>query len=436
MQSYQSVGASCARLHYKQEISESPEKGETTIYNTRLQDDEDSKIQMRIDAEERNIFRDDQTKRFGMSKGSKSIIIISVGLLLAYIYSVFFAVNLYGTNISLAWYLQIVARKIQDFSNFVLGRGATNGIHFVIYRHLIIVLVSAALAGCGAVYQGSFRNSIASPTTLGVQAGGLLGGMLYVFFFVDSNSISIKYSELQAVYQEMDVFHRNMQGLCILAGCFIGIILVAGIAKTAGRGKVSILPLILTGFIFSSLVGSITGLIQYYIVLTNPGDLRTNAMRGLMMGTFDNTFTLEHLLLVGVPILVCILVLLSLRHKINVLVFGDDEALSMGMRVRLFHNTLLIICTIMVGVTISFCGQIGFVGLMVPHIARMLVGPDYRVLLPASMLLGGILMLLVYSFAMSIGYSSNINLVTSLIGGTLFIIFLIIHRRRRNADWV
>ena len=150
-----------------------------------------------------------------MSKGSKRIIIISVGLLLAYIYSALCGKSLWDKYI-LAWYLQIVARKIQDFSNFVLGRGATNGIHFVIYRHLIIVLVSAALAGCGAVYQGSFRNSIAGPTTLGVQAGGLLGGMLYVFFFVDSNSISIKYSELQAVYQEMDVFHRNMQGLCIL----------------------------------------------------------------------------------------------------------------------------------------------------------------------------------------------------------------------------
>lgn len=419
---------------YKRGIAVSHGEG-MTIYNTRLKDNKDSKIQIRIDAEERNISGDDKARRFGMSKGNKSIIIISVGLLLAYIFSVFFVVNLYGTNLSPAWYLQIVARKIQDFSNFVLGRGATNGIHFVIFRHCIIALVGAALSGCGAVYQGSFRNAMTSPTTLGVQAGGLLGGVLYVYFCIDGSSISVKYSELQTVYQEMNVFHRNIQGICILAGCFAGIILVVGISKMAGRGKLSTLPLILTGFLFSSLVNSIVGLIQYYIVLTNPGDLRTNAVRGLMMGTFDNTFTLEHLLLVGVPIFVCLSVLLGLRSKINVLVFGDDEALSMGMRVGLFRNVLVAVCTVMVAVIISFCGQIGFIGLIIPHIGRLLVGPDYKVLLPVSMLLGGIVMLFVYSFAVSVGYGSNINLVTSLTSGMLFIIFLVIYRRKRNADW-
>ncbi len=390
---------------------------------------------MRIDAEEKNIFKDKEIKRLGVSKKSKGIIILSIGLVLAYICSVFLTVNFYGNNLSLAWYLQIVSRKVQDFSNFVLGRGATNGIHFVIFRHCIIALVGAALAGCGAVYQGSFRNAMTSPTTLGVQAGGLLGGVLYVYFCIDGSSISIKYSELQTIYQEMNVFHRNIQGICILVGCFVGIILVVGISKMAGRGKLSTLPLILTGFLFSSLVNSIVGLIQYYIVLTNPGDLRTNAVRGLMMGTFDNTFTLEHLVLVGVPIFVCLLVLLSLRSKINVLVFGDDEALSMGMRVGLFRNILVAVCTVMVAVIISFCGQIGFIGLIIPHIGRLLVGPDYKVLLPASMLLGGIVMLSVYSFAVSVGYGSNINLATSLTGGMLFIIFLVIYRRRRNADW-
>ncbi|HHV17508.1 MAG TPA: iron ABC transporter permease [Thermoanaerobacterales bacterium] len=390
---------------------------------------------MQIDFGEKNTFKDEETRRLGVSKKNRSIVILAISLVLVYIYSVFFTVNLYGNNLSLAWYLQIVSRKIQDFSNFILSRGATNGIHFTIFRHMIVVLVGAALAGCGAVYQGLFRNAMAGPSTLGVQAGGLLGGMLYVYFFTDSSSISIKYSELQAAYQEMDVFHRNMQGICILVGCFVGIILVAGISKMASRGKLSTLPLILTGFLFSSLINSVAGLMQYYMVLTNPGDLRSNAMRSLMMGTFDNTFTLEHLLLVGMPILVCLSVLLSLRSKINVLVFGDDEALSMGMRVNLFHNILLTVCTIMVAVTISFCGQIGFIGLIIPHIGRLLVGPDYRVLLPTSMILGGIVMLLVYSFAISVGYGSNINLATSLISGTLFIIFLITYRRKRNADW-
>lgn len=406
-----------------------------TIYRTKLQNDAGSKIQVQINAEEKNIFKDDKIGRLGVSKKNKKIIILSVGLILAYIYSVFLTVNLYGNNLSLAWYLQIVSRKVQDFSNFILGRGATNGIHFVIFRHLIIALVGAALASCGAVYQGSFRNAMTSPSTLGVQAGGLLGGVLYIYFFIDGSSINIKYSELQAAYQEMDVFHRNMQGICILAGCFVGIALVVSISKMANREKLSTLPLILTGFVFSSLVNSVVGLMQYYIILTNPGDLRSNAMRSLMMGTFDNILTLEHLLLVGIPILICLLVLLSLRGKINVLVFGDDEALSMGMRVGLFRNILVTVCTIMVAVTISFCGQIGFIGLIIPHISRLLVGPDYRVLLPASMLLGGIVMLLVYSFAVSVGYGSNINLATSLISGTLFIIFLVTYRRKRNADW-
>ena len=87
------------------------------------------------------------------------------------------------------------------------------------------------------------------------------------------------------------------------------------------------------------------------------------------------------------------------------------------------------------GVVLAFCGQIGFVGLIVPHLSRRLAGSDYRRLSPASALLGAIVMVLVYDAAYFTGFTSSINLLTSLAGGVVFLVFLLGYRRRRNADW-
>ena len=399
-------------------------------------DNKKARIQLRMDQEEKNLFRDENTRRLRIEKRSKTLIVLAICLLLALVFSVLLSINIFVDNLSVALYFEVVIRKVQDLAGFASGSGATNGIQFIIYRYLIIALVGAALAASGAVYQGSFRNALASPTTLGVQSGGMLGGVLYIFLFTDSATFSVvKYQDQKAIFDAMDIVQKNSQSLSILAGCLISVFLTVAIARAAGRGKVSSLALILTGAVFGSVINGGVGLFQYYMLLTNPYDSRFEAMRVLMMGTFDNTFTLQHLILVGVPIGICLIIITLLRPWLNVLVFGEEEARILGLRVGLFTNVMVGICTVMVAVVISFCGQIGFVGFIIPHIARIVVGVDYRYLLPASMLLGSIAMVVVYNVAASIGLASNINVVTSMVGGSLFLIIVLKYRRNRNADW-
>ena len=139
-------------------------------------------------------------------------------------------------------------------------------------------------------------------------------------------------------------------------------------------------------------------------------------------------------MLVAIPVLLAITAVMLMRSRLNLLVFGEDEARSMGIRVELTRNLMVGIVTFLTAIVISFCGQIGFVGFIIPHLARRFVGPDFRYLVPGSALLGAVCMMTVYYIATVIGYSSNINFVTSLVGGTIFLIMIIRFRNKRYAD--
>ena len=107
----------------------------------------------------------------------------------------------------------------------------------------------------------------------------------------------------------------------------------------------------------------------------------------------------------------------------------------MGMNIESFRRRSFLLCLIPSAMLLAFCGQIGFVGLLVPHFARQIAGSDYRRLIPASLLLGGIVMLLIYGAAVCTGLTAGINLVSSVAGGVISLMFLMRYRRSRNADW-
>ena len=395
------------------------------------------RIQLKLDMEERLFFKDEEQRRRQLQKRAGALLVMSVGLLLLFVFSLFFVTNFrYGTSFTLASYLGGVRNSMNGFYNFIIGHTDTAGTQFIFFRALIAILVGASLSCCGTVYQGAFRNALASPLTLGVQAGGILMGVLSIVLFSDQGSVgAISFQDLQTQYQGMSIFQKSMQSTFILIGGLLSVFLVVGIATIAGRGKVTSLTLILCGFVFSSLISSISALIEYYMLLYYSANEQINAIRTMVMGTFNNVFTFRHLLLVGIPILICLMAILLLRNQFNLLVFGEDDAKAMGMRVGLFRGLMIGICSVIVGVTLSYCGQMGFIGLVVPHIARLAVGPDFRWLIPASMLMGGIVMLLSYNVAVAVGYAENLNVVTSVVCGLTFLFFLIIYRRKRNADW-
>lgn len=404
---------------------------------TREQRDElNPKIQLHIDEAETNYFRDEHQRRYRMDRRSRNMAFLAAAMILVYLAVVLLPNGLDANNInrSAAWWSNTLMENVKDLAR-LLGGEPPVYINMIVCRFVIVGLVGAALSVSGAVYQGALKNGLASPTTLGVQTGGALGGTIYVMFFMPSATGVVSYAQIHKARLAMNLFQRYEESFFIMAGSLLAVAFVLAVARLAGKGRISTVALILTGMMFSGAAGGVIGLVRYKFMLTNGYDARAYELRYMMMGTFSRTFTFEHLLLVGIPIAVGITIVMLIRTRLNLLVFGEDEARSMGIRVDFVRNVLLAVVTILTAVVIAFCGMIGFIGFIVPHMARRITGPDFRWLVPASAMTGAITMMGVYYVATAVNYADNINFMTSLIGGGAFLVMLIISRRNSNADW-
>ncbi|MBQ9014640.1 MAG: iron ABC transporter permease [Firmicutes bacterium] len=394
------------------------------------------KIQLHIKEEERNVFADEHRARWHMDHRSFVMWAMAAGVVIVYLLVIFLPNGLDSNNVNLsaAWWAETLRGNIEDFSR-MLSADSPDYMDLVVCRFAAVSLVGAALASSGAVYQGALRNGLASPTTLGVQTGGVLGGTVYVVFFMVDNTSGKDYAQIIAQRQAMNLLQRYEEAFFIIGGALLAVAFVVTVARIAGRGKISSLALILTGMMFSGTVGGAIGLVRYWLMLTDTYGTKTYELRFMMMGTFSRVYTPEHLLLVGAPVAVGLLIIMLMRNRLNLLVFGEDEARIMGLRVDLTRNVMVAVVTILTAIVIAFCGMIGFIGFIVPHMARRITGPDFRWLLPGSAMLGAITMLVIYYIATAVNYADNINFMTSLIGGTGFLIMMIRARRKSNADW-
>lgn len=396
----------------------------------------DSRIQMHKRAEDVNVYQQEHERRKGMDKRSRRILYTGILVLVIYCIVIVLPVGVITDNGILSpaqCFMQLKGNIASLFG--ALGGNGYLRLQTGIYKYAGVALAGAALSVSGAVYQGSFRNALASPSTLGVQSGGVLGGTIYVMFFADYSQDVVSFSELQTQLEDMNIFQRSAQSFAILAGCMAGVIFIVSVSRIIGRGKVSSIALILTGSVFGSFISSGVGLLQYYLLLNDPYGVKTYELRYLMLGTFDRIVSPELLAEMGLPVAVCLAVIFMMKRRLDLLVFGEDEARTMGINAGLTRNVMVGVVTLMTAVIISFCGQIGFVGFIVPHLARRITGSDFRYLIPGSALLGASVMMFVYYIASLTGYSSNINFVTSIAGGTIFLIMIMRFRNRRYADW-
>lgn len=394
------------------------------------------KIQLHIKEEEKNLFRDARKANWRMDHRTRNMWIMAVCVVVAYLLAILLPNGLNGNNLhlSVAWWSEMLQQNIRDLAVMLSG-GNADYMDLKVCTFAAVALVGAALACSGAVYQGSLRNGLASPTTLGVQTGGVLGGTIYVLFFWPASVSGMHYSEIIAQRQSLNLLQRYEESFFIIAGALVAVAFVVTVARIAGRGKISTVALILTGMMFSGTVGGVIGLVRYWLMLTDTYGDKTYELRFMMMGTFSRVYTLEHLMTVGIPIAAGLIVIMFMRSRLNLLVFGEDEARVMGLRVDLTRNLMVTMVTIMTALVIAFCGMIGFIGFIVPHMARRITGPDFRWLLPGSAMVGAITMLVIYYIATAVNYADNINFMTSLIGGSAFLIMMIYFRRRSNADW-
>lgn len=271
-------------------------------------------------------------------------------------------------------------------------------------RVLTAVLVGASLAMCGAALQGAFRNPLVGPQILGISSGAALGGCTAIFFFTSMAAIL---------------------GLAF-AGGIVAIAVVYGISRMGGKNQV--LVLVLAGVVTGAFFGSLLSLLTYF---ADPNETLP-AIVFWLMGSFA-TASYAKLGAVLLPIALGMGVLFLLRFRINVLSMGDEHAASLGIPVERVRWAMLLCVALIVSAGVAICGTIGWVGLVIPHFARMLVGPDHRALLPASALLGAIFMLWVDTLARSVTAAEiPLDVITSLIGAPVFALML---RKAHSHGW-
>ncbi|EGR0299681.1 iron ABC transporter permease [Vibrio parahaemolyticus] len=273
-------------------------------------------------------------------------------------------------------------------------------------RTILCMFIGAILAICGVVMQGLFRNPLAEPGIIGVSAGAALGGAFAIVVFAE---FSQNHPQLM-----------NLAALPLFA--FLGGALTTVLVYWLGTNKfgTSVTIMLLAGVAISALSGAAIGFLNFSADDQMLRDLTLWSMGSLAGANWAG---------IGLAS-VTLVVLLFWFHKkamsLNALLLGESEARHLGVPVQKLKRQLILLSAVGVGVTVSICGAIGFIGLVIPHLGRMLSGPDHRTLLPISALLGALLLTCADMIARVLLAPAElpVGIVTALIGAPFFIYLL------------
>ncbi|MDD5370756.1 MAG: iron ABC transporter permease [Anaerolineaceae bacterium] len=278
-------------------------------------------------------------------------------------------------------------------------------------RTVLVALTGAALGGSGAAYQGLFRNPLADPYLIGVASGAGLGAVLAM-------SVQWPYTSLGLLAVPLAAFTA---GLLTVAAVYL-------IARVGPHGSVPTSNLILAGVALGSFANALTS----YLMLRSTGELR-RAIVWLLGGSSQSGWGP----VVGIlPYVVLgLIALLLLGHALNVLQFGDEQAQQLGLPVERVRIAIIAAASLTSAAAVAYSGIIGFVGLVVPHIIRLVWGGDYRKLVPFSILGGAILLLLADVLARRLMAPQElpVGVITALAGAPFFL--WILKRAKRQATW-
>ena len=286
------------------------------------------------------------------------------------------------------------------------ARDLTIVLHIRMPRIVTAFLVGAALSMCGVAMQGLFRNPMASPDILGITAGGSLGAVIAISTGLYSASAFI-----------LPVF--------AMIGAVIASLLIYLISSSSGR--TSLLFVVLAGLAISSLFN---GFVSAILLFSKQYEVSQFIF--WTMGSFDGRMW-KH---IGVPLPVLIpgmVLLFFFARDLNMFSLGEENAHSVGMRVEWVKRLVLGVSALVTGTAIAIGGPVGFVGLLIPHLFRFLVGPDHRVLLPASALGGATFLILADLIGRVLvpPYEIRVGIITAVVGSP-YILFLIIRYQRRG----
>ncbi len=264
-------------------------------------------------------------------------------------------------------------------------------------RVLIATLVGAALSLGGLVFQALLRNPLAEPYILGISGGSAIGAIIGIL---------------------MGLARFPGVGLTAFSGSLatLGLILI----MSSGRSVLIKDSLLLSGVMVNAFC---TAVIMFLISIAQ--DTRLHNIMFWLMGDLSSS-DLLHVGILAATLFPCFILTFWLSNKMNLLLLGNEMALTMGVNIKAVTLTLLVLTTFMISATVSHCGLIGFVGLVIPHLLRLLLGPDHRVLVPACILGGGAYMVLCDLLARILPAQGEMpaGVITALIGAPLFIILL------------
>ncbi len=290
-----------------------------------------------------------------------------------------------------------------------LKQGITAGDTNVVFwnlrlpRIILCVLIGSVLSVSGATYQSVFRNPLTDPYVLGISSGASLGAAVAILLGLESSFFGV--------------------GLLALATALLTVLLIYKIASIGNRMHTA--TLLLTGVCFTFLA---TAIVSFLMVINQD---KMDRIIFWTMGSFASVSWTDVLIMLPVAV-AGIAVVLYHAKDLNLLLVGSETAKSLGVEVERVKKTLLLATTLMVAFAVSACGVIGFVGLVVPHCIRLVVGSDNRRIIPYSIVVGGIFLLLCDTLSRTVLMPSEIPVgsVTALIGAPMFIYLLYKSKKR------
>lgn len=263
-------------------------------------------------------------------------------------------------------------------------------------RTFAALLVGGGLSVSGAAYQGMFKNPLVSPDVLGATAGAGLGAALALLLSKPNTVIQIY----------------------AFIFCLLSVFMTTVINKTIAKDP--ILGLVLGGMLVGSLLSAGT---SYIKIVADSEDKLPNITFWLMGGF--SSITKQDVIGTLIPFLAGFIILFSFRWQLNVISFGDEEARSLGVNTKVVRRWIIVGTTLIIGACVSISGIIGWVGVVIPHLARALIGPNFKKLMPASLLLGGSYLLLVDTMIRKLWAAEPpIGIITAILGVPFFLFII------------
>lgn len=343
-----------------------------------------------------------------LNKNIYTFTIISLFFLLIISIGIFSTIG--TANVNVIDIFKIIGSKIPLLKEYIDIQSISSTMETIIWnirlpRVLLGVIVGASLSIAGCAFQGMFKNPMADPYIIGISSGAALGATIAIILKLDIN-----------------IFNISIITVFAFIGALLAVTIVYNIAKV--KNKIPITYLLLAGVATGQLF---TAIMSFLMVLYNKDMTKIiywtlGSLSGKGWAPIKS---------IAIPIIVIMFVLNLFAKDLNIMLTGEESAQSLGVDVEKTKIYILILGTFITALVVSVSGIIGFVGLIIPHIVRLLIGPDHRILLPVSALVGGIFMIFADTMARTIISPTEIpvGIITALFGGPFFIYLL---KSRKN----